>query len=55
MRRPTPLVLAVVLALAGCGKEPAPAPPPATTSDKLPPEVEFDPATAAAMKSKPRR
>ena len=56
---PRLLILSAVLLVAGCGESaPTTAPAPAPKADsKLPPEVEFDPATATEMykkkKSKP--
>lgn len=42
------LILCAVLPLAGCGDAPpTTAPGPAPKAETLPPEVEFDPATAA--------
>lgn len=57
---PTRIVLlaALVLALTGCGKsDPTPADPepPAGKAARLPPEVEFDPATAAKQHKKTPR
>lgn len=52
------LFAALVLALTGCGKsDPTPADPdpPAGKAAKLPPEVEFDPATAAKQHKKAPR
>jgi hypothetical protein len=40
------LLLAALLATVGCGSKAAPTPD-AAGANKLPPEVEFDPATAA--------
>lgn len=55
---PTRIVLLAALVLAGCGKpEPTPADPPpapAGKAAKLPPEVEFDPATASKLKPAPK-
>lgn len=46
---PRVLILGAVLLVAGCGGDgtPTTAPAPAPRAEKLPPEVEFDPATAA--------
>jgi hypothetical protein len=55
------LVLAACVALCGCADDPhaASEPPPGAKAAKLPPEVEFDPATAAeqykAAQKKPRK
>ena len=45
------LVFAATLALAGCEKPPPPAAPPVAAATPMPPEVEYDPATAAKMKA----
>jgi hypothetical protein len=50
-----PLILGIVLFVAGCGGQSTPTTAPATApkaEGKLPPEVEFDPATATEMHKK---
>jgi hypothetical protein len=52
---PRLLILSAVLLVAGCGGSATTTAPAPKADGKLPPEVEFDPATAADMHKKAKK